>query len=291
MSGPDIAPSFGRLVRQLRDRFERAGIETAAMDARLLVAHAGGLNDAGLIVRENEPVDGDIVTGAEGFAQRRLAGEPVARIVGEKEFYGLAFTLGADTLVPRPETELLVEAGLAHLAGRPAPRFLELGTGSGAVAVAIATHCPAATGLATDNSAGALETARANADLYGVSDRLQFALGDWYVAVPVDERFDLIVCNPPYIETAEIAELDKEVRLHDPIGALDGGADGLAALRTVIAGAPNRLSPGGMLAVEIGASQGAAVSMLMDEAGLQSVAVRPDLAGLDRVASGRRSGD
>ncbi|HUV33167.1 MAG TPA: HemK/PrmC family methyltransferase, partial [Devosiaceae bacterium] len=212
MTAPDIAPDFGRLVRLIRDRLERAGVPDAARDARLLVAHAADLGDAGLIVRERDKVDGGIVRRAEVHADRRAAGEPVARIVGEKEFYGLVFELGTATLVPRPETELLVDVALEHLAANRAPRFLDLGTGSGCIAIAVAAHCPAASGLATDASEAALDTARSNAATYGVGDRLGFARGDWYGAVPEGARFDLIVANPPYVETGAISGLAPEVR-------------------------------------------------------------------------------
>lgn len=283
MIAADIAPSFSRLVRRIRDELEQAGIDGAARDARLIVAHAASLSDAGLIVRERDPVDGEIVRRAEDGARRRAAGEPVARIVGEKEFYGLIFQLGPETLVPRPETELLVETGLAHLGGCRQPRFVDLGTGSGCIAVAMALHCPAARGLATDLSGAALEVAAVNARTYGVEGRLNFARGEWYAAVPAAERFDLVVSNPPYIAAAEIPDLPPEVREHDPKLALDGGGDGLEALRAVVAGAGKYLKPGGMLAVEIGASQAASVAALARAAGFGTITTRQDLAGHDRV--------
>jgi release factor glutamine methyltransferase len=286
----DIAPSFARLVRRIRDELQRAGVEGAARDARLIVAHAASLSDAGLIVRERDAVDAGIIERAEFGAQRRAAGEPVARIVGEKEFYGLVFALGPDTLVPRPETELLVEASLAHLGQCRGPRFLELGTGTGCVAIAMALHCPTATGLATDISEGALEVAADNARTYGVEGRLGFAPGDWYGAVPAGERFDLVVANPPYIASADLPGLAREVSEHDPRAALDGGADGLDGLRAVVAGAGKYLGPGGMLAVEIGASQAAPVAALAREAGFETITTRQDLAGHDRVITSRVPG-
>ncbi len=283
MIAADIAPTFARLVRRVRDELERAGIEGAARDARLIVAHAASLSDAGLIVRERDAVDAEIIGRAEAGARRRAAGEPVARIVGEKEFYGLVLALGPETLVPRPETELLVETGLAHLGECRQPRFLDLGTGTGCVAIAMALHCPSASGLATDLSAAALEVAAANARTYGVQGRLRFAQGDWYGPVPAAERFDLVVSNPPYVAAAEIPGLAREVRDHDPRAALDGGADGLDALRAVVAGAGKYLKPGGILAVEIGASQAAPVASLARRAGFETITTRQDLAGHDRV--------
>ncbi|MEX0628360.1 MAG: peptide chain release factor N(5)-glutamine methyltransferase [Cucumibacter sp.] len=286
MSAPDIAPDFGRLARRIRDRLEAAGIEGAALDARLLVAHAAGLSAPGLIVHERDKADGAIVKRAEEFAERRASGEPVARIVGEKEFFGLVFALGPTTLVPRPETELLVEAGLVHLADRRAPSFLDLGTGSGCVAVAVAMHAGNAKGLATDASAAALAVARRNARTHGVESRVTFAAGDWYAAVPKGARFDLIFSNPPYISSDAIASLTREVREHDPRLALDGGADGLVALRAIVLGARHFLNPGGMLGVEIGAGQGPAVAALFAQAGLAAVTTRQDLGRHDRVMSG-----
>lgn len=283
MIAADIAPTFARLERRIRDELEAAGIEGAARDARLIVADAASLSAAGLIVRQRDPVDGDVVRRAEEGAARRGAGEPVARIVGEKEFYGLIFALGAATLVPRPETELLVEAGLAHLGRCRASRFLDLGTGSGCIAIALALHCPAATGLATDISEAALDVARANARTYGLEGRLGFASGQWYAAVPADERFDLVVANPPYVASAEVAGLAPEVREHDPRRALDGGADGLDALRAVVAGARAFVRPGGMLAVEIGAEQADSVAALVRAAGHEALTTHQDLAGHDRV--------
>lgn len=287
MTTPDIAPDLARLVRRIGDKLAAAGVENPRRDARLLVAHAAGLNAASLVLREKDPVGGETMERAEDFAARRAAGEPVARILGEKEFYGLVFALSAATLVPRPESELLVEIALTHLAGKTAPRFLDLGTGTGCIAIALAMHAPAASGVATDLSEEALGTARANAAIYDLGSRLQFARGDWFDAIGADERFDCILSNPPYIRSGEIPALDREVREHDPLAALDGGADGLAAFRAIVAGASEHLEPGGLLAVETGATQGESVAGLFIAAGLESVTTRRDLSGLDRVVMGR----
>ena len=281
------APDFAHLVRRIGDELATAGIDSPRRDARLLVAHAAGLSPAGLILREKDPVGAETLGRAETFAARRARGEPVARIIGEKEFYGLVFALGPATLVPRPETELLVEIALTHLAGKTAPRFVDLGTGTGCIAIALAMHAPAASGLATDRSDDALAVARANAATYDLGARLAFAQGDWFHAVSAGERFDCILSNPPYISSREIPTLDREVREYDPFAALDGGPDGLDAFREIIARAPSHLASCGLLAVEIGAAQSESVAGLFEQAGLESVTTRRDLEGHDRVVAGR----
>ena len=239
-----------------------------------------------LVLREGEAAAADALERLEGLAERRLAGEPIARIFGEKQFFGLDFTLSPETLVPRPETELLVETALALLPQGRAVRVLDFGTGTGCVAISILASREDASGVATDISAGALVTAGANAARHGVAGRLALRHGDWFEAIADGEAFDVVVSNPPYIESGEIGGLMAEVRLHDPVAALDGGGDGLDAYRTIMGGARRVLGPGGVLAVEIGSGQGAAVSRLMGAAGFTGVAVKKDLAGLDRVVVG-----
>ena len=218
---------------------------------------------------------------------RRLAGEPVARILGEKEFWGLAFQLNSATLVPRPETEALVELGIAELSSHDAPRLLDLGTGSGCIPIALLVELPAAIALAVDLDPQAIAAAGINARRHRVADRLTLRQGSWLSPIERGEMFDLVVSNPPYIESADILELDREVRDHDPILALDGGTDGLDAYRVIVREAPSVLVSGGMLAVEIGSRQGRAVLELMERRGFSEVAVARDLSGLDRVVSGR----
>ena len=218
---------------------------------------------------------------------RRLAGEPVARILGEKEFWGLAFQLNSATLVPRPETEALVELGIAELSSHDAPRLLDLGTGSGCIPIALLVELPAAIAIAVDLDPQAIAAAGINARRHRVADRLTLRQGSWFSPIERGEMFDLVVSNPPYIESADILELDREVRDHDPILALDGGADGLDAYRVIVREAPSVLVSGGMLAVEIGSRQGRAVLELMERRGFSEVAVARDLSGLDRVVSGR----
>ncbi|MCF1745066.1 peptide chain release factor N(5)-glutamine methyltransferase [Paradevosia shaoguanensis] len=266
----------------MRDRFRAAGLDTPELDARILAQAAFGFDSLGLLGAERDSAPAEGLARLDGFAERRLAGEPVARILGEKEFYGLPFGLNAATLVPRPDTELLVELALDWLGKRNGARLLDLGTGSGAIPVAILANSPGTTGLATDLSEEALAAARENARRNGVGERLEFRQGSWFAPV-AGERFDLIVSNPPYIETDVIASLMPEVRDFDPLLALDGGPDGLGPYRIIAAQAGEYLRRPGALMVEIGSGQGEAVTRIFADAGFSGVRVEKDLAGLDRV--------
>jgi release factor glutamine methyltransferase len=281
--------SIGAAWRAVRDRFRAQGMDTPELDARLLAQAAFGLDAMGLVRREREPATPEQLVGLDRFALRRLAGEPISRIVGEQEFWGLKFVLSQATLVPRPETEQLVEEALARLAGLRAPRIVDLGTGSGAIIVSILEALPRAHGLATDISEAALATARQNAERHGVASRLDFRQGPWWQAVPHTELFDLIVSNPPYIATAAIADLAPEVRVFDPKAALDGGWDGLEAYRAIASQAARRLVPKGHMLLEIGYNQAEAVSRVFRRAGFGRVEILKDLAGLDRVVSASHS--
>ena len=258
------------------------------LDARIIVAHVIGAAPSDLALREDESVGAEAVVRAMVLAARRVAGEPVARIVGEKEFYGLAFGLSPDTLVPRPDTETVVEAVLAAVLAQAPVTVLDLGTGSGAILLALLAALPNARGLGVDVSAGAIATARANAERLGLSARATFAVGDW--ADGVAGRFDVITANPPYIETAAIAGLPVEVRDFDPHIALDGGADGLAAFRAVFADLDRVMANGGAAFVEVGAGQAHAVANIARAHRMVTV-FRRDLAGILRVVIVRRRGD
>jgi release factor glutamine methyltransferase len=265
-------------------------IEQAELDARMLVGAALGLDLTGIITAAKRPVTAVELGRLEEFAGRRLAGEPVARILGLKEFWGLPLRLSAATLVPRPDTETVVELALEMLRAGPRtdrPRIADAGTGSGAILLALLSESPDAYGIGTDISVAALRTAGANARHLELAGRTAFIACDYVAAL--SGGFDLIVSNPPYIRSAEIPGLATEVRDHDPLAALDGGADGLDAYRALIAPAVRLLAPHGILAVEIGHDQGADVERLMTAAGLTLCGPpKADLAGTARAVAGRK---
>jgi len=273
------------IAARLRVAFAEAGREgTPDLDARLIVAHAVGCDPNDVVLHEDRAVDDAVARRAMALAERRIAGEPVARIVGHKEFYGLDLRLTPATLVPRPDTETLVDAALAVVEGwwgRDAPiRIVDLGTGSGAILLALLSELPGACGVGVDASQEAVRTVRDNARRLGLAERAQFVVGDWSAAVGVA---DVVVANPPYIETAVIATLDREVRDHDPRLALDGGRDGLDAIRTIVADLGRILAADGSALIEIGIGQGEAVRDIAESAGFAARLER-DLAGSERVA-------
>jgi release factor glutamine methyltransferase len=277
--------------RALAARLKSAANDSAELDARLVLGHALGLDLTGLITAAQRRLTANESARLEHFADRRIAGEPVARIIGEREFWGLPLQLSPETLVPRPDTETVVELALELLrAGGDLDRRLriaDLGTGSGAILLALLSELPAAQGFGTDISAGALQTAAANAARTGLSDRATFIACDY--ASGLAGRFDLIVSNPPYIRSADIAALAEEVRNHDPLAALDGGADGLDAYRALVPQAAGLLAPGGILIVEAGAGQSSRIQALMTAAGLMSAcAPRADLGGIPRAVAGHK---
>jgi release factor glutamine methyltransferase len=253
------------------------------LDARLLIGHALGLTHAALAANSKRILNATEAATIASLATRRLAHEPVARILGMKEFWGIAFGLGPTTLVPRPETETVVEAALDVLdPGADVLRIADLGTGTGAILVALLGECANATGVGTDISAAALEVARENAARAGVLDRALFVVSDFTEALAC--VFDCVVSNPPYIRSGDIAGLAPDVRNYDPRLALDGGADGLACYRRIAAGARRVLKPSGALIVELGAGQEDEVTALMSGHGLKAESpARRDLAGVPRA--------
>ncbi len=275
----------------LAARFRAAGFDAPELDARILVGHALGLDHAALAAAGVRTLDAGEQAAVAGLAARRLEREPVARIVGRKEFWSLPLRLDAATLVPRPETETVVEAALAAIDAQgpraAVGRIADLGTGSGALLLALLTELPAAIGIGTDTSLGALAVARDNARRIGLA-RAQFVACD--MAAALGGPFDLIVSNPPYIASAEIAALAPEVRDFDPRAALDGGPDGLDFYRAIAAAVPALLRPGGALVVELGAGQAAAVAALFSAAGLAPSPPHPDLGGVPRALLARRVG-
>jgi len=277
--------------RTLTARFRAADIESAELDARTLMCAALGVDLTGLIASAARSLTGAEAERLQDFAARRLSGEPVARILGVKEFWGLPLKLSAETLVPRPDTEAVVELALellrAHATTDRRLRIADLGTGTGAILLALLHELARAYGFGTDISVDALQTAEANAVDLGLADRARFIACSY--ATGLSGEFDLIVSNPPYIRTADIAGLAVEVRRHDPLAALDGGPDGLGAYRALVPQAAGLLAPGGLLVVEVGFGQSEQVEALMTAAGLAEVApAKDDLSGIPRAVAGRK---
>jgi release factor glutamine methyltransferase len=273
------------LLAEARASLAASGIDDPNLDARLIVEHFSGTDRADAIGRPDIPVGAEAVDSIRLAIARRAAGEPVHRILGFREFYGLRLNLSSETLEPRPDTETLVDAVLPHLrqlaATVGACRILDLGTGTGAIALALLAEVPAATAVGADISADALATANRNAKENGLSGRFQTVQSDWFEKI--SGSFHVIVANPPYIPSEELKTLQDEVRNFDPARALDGGADGLDAYRMIAAQAKVYLKAAGRLAVEIGHTQREAVRRLFEAAGFRIVEVRKDLAGRDRV--------
>ena len=270
--------------RTLAGWFRDAGLDTPELDARLLVGHALGLDHTGLVAAAAQQLSDLTATQIERFAARRLAGEPVARVVGTKEFWGLRFAVTPAVLVPRPETETVVELALALVdrggARARTLRLADLGTGSGALLLALLSELPNALGVGTDIDPAALAVARTNATQLDLAARARFVATDYSAALR--GPFDLVVSNPPYIASRDIGSLAPEVREHDPRRALDGGADGLAAYRAIAAEAA-RLSPQGSIVVEIGRGQETDVERLFGKARLALMARQNDLAAIPRA--------
>ncbi|HSA67665.1 MAG TPA: peptide chain release factor N(5)-glutamine methyltransferase, partial [Methyloceanibacter sp.] len=252
---------------------------------------AAGLSHEAYVAGINDPLAPDAAARFGAYVERRLAGEPVSRIIGFREFYGRPFRIDQSTLDPRPDTETLIEAALG-LVDRETPlRVLDLGTGSGCILVTLLAELPKAIGLGIDKSLPALEIARANAQSLGIGDRASFIAGDWLDAVNAD--FDLVVANPPYLSVADMAALSPEVRDHDPRAALDGGRDGLSAYRRIAPQLRKALRPGGFALFEVGSDQAQAVLRLLAESGLdagEGQHLWRDLAGRPRVVGGRARG-
>lgn len=278
---------LGETMRRAKRRLEEAGIDSAEIDARLIVEHVTGTTRLDLIARPDQLVAVAHVEAIETALDRRTAREPVHRILGTREFYGLPMRLSTQTLEPRPDTEVLVDAVLG-VAGDGPLRILDLGTGTGAILIALLKELPQASGVGVDISDDALETAAANADLNGVAPRFTALKSDWLAGV-VGE-FDVIVSNPPYIATRDIADLDMDVRGFDPQRALDGGADGLACYRTIATGAGAHLAGKGWIGVEIGHDQKNLVTAIFEDVGFDCHEARKDLGGNDRVLIFRRRG-
>jgi release factor glutamine methyltransferase len=296
------------VAADLRRRFAAAGIESAATDADALVCRALGWDRSRLLSRAGEPLPGGAAEWLAGAAARREGREPLAYILGEREFWSLPFRVSPGCLIPRPETELLVERAVALLGtggltgDAPAPRILDLGTGTGAIGVAVAKELPGASVLASDLSGEALELALENARRNGVADRFEVVRSDLFGEIPEDVSFDAVISNPPYIPTAEIEGLMPEVALFEPCLALDGGPDGMRCLREILRDAPARLKRGGVLLLEMDPGQ---IPVCSKEMGGSNARETPrvrgasnawetprvwrDLAGRDRVLEAVRA--
>jgi len=278
--------TFGDLYRDVRKRFREANLETPDLDARLLMAAALEVSPSDLILREDDKVGDEQRLLALKYADQRLFGLPVGRILGEREFWGLRFRLNEETLEPRPDTETLVQAVLDRVSCEEPLVLADIGTGSGAIAVALLTELPNAVCAAIDISERALECARGNAARHGVAERLLPVRSDY--ASSLGAGVDWVLSNPPYIQTKVVAGLSREVREHDPGRALDGGTDGLDAYREIVPQALQCLSPDGRIGLEIGFDQAQEVSELLRQWGFLHIEIIQDLAGNDRVVLAMR---
>lgn len=275
------------VVRWTVDDFRARGIDNPRLDAELLLSHVLGTTRIQLIVDSKRPLAEGELSRFRELVKRRRAREPMAYILGQREFYGRSFRVDRRVLVPRPDTEALVEVALARTSSvSMCMHVLDLCTGSGCVAVTIARERPTSTVYASDASADALAVARDNAQRLG-AHAVVFRQGDLFEATDAcGLRFNLVTANPPYVASGEIASLMQDVRDFEPRVALDGGPDGLALLRRIVADAPARLAPGGILAVEVGAGEAPAVAELFRATGLDGVQVARDYGRIERVVSG-----
>jgi release factor glutamine methyltransferase len=276
MKGSDIATA----LKAARTQLSVAGIATSALDARLLLQHVMAMDHAQLLSIGNHPLTEDQANRFAAAVARRLAHEPVSKIIGWNEFYGRRFLVNAHVLDPRPDTETLIDLALASQPS-PAPRLLDLGTGSGAILLTLLCEWPQATGIAVDISPDALHVAAQNAASLGVSQRCEFHRSSWFEYL--SETFDLILSNPPYITSADVMGLAPDVKDHDPLLALDGGQDGLDAYHAIAAGAVRHLAKNGSIILEVGAGQRNDVEAIFAAQGYRLSDIRRDLGGHERA--------
>ncbi len=277
--------SIKNLLTQVANRLKKsvAEPEAATFEAQLLLQHALKVNRAWLISHENDALEANIHAVFEALLNRRLDGEPIAYILGTREFYGLKLKVTPDTLIPRPDTETLVEAALAKVLRDDNLKILDLGTGTGAIALAIAIHRPLAQVTAVDASDNALKIAQENAQNLQITN-VQFMLSNWFDALK-NQRFDVIVSNPPYIEANDMHLTQGDLRF-EPLIALASGQDGLDDIRKIIQIAPQHLNPHGWLMLEHGYNQAESVATLLKQAGFSEISHAQDLAGINRVTLG-----
>ncbi len=282
--------SIGFAQDEAARRLELTGVHTARLDARVLIGHAMDRDTGWLIGHPEAELKGEESARLEALLHRREAREPLAYILGLKEFWSLEFQVSPATLIPRPETETLVQAVLDQLPRGGSPRVLDLGTGSGCLLLAILSEWPKARGIGLDKSAGALEVARANAETLDLTARVEFFESDWFsalMACPEAGTFDAVVTNPPYVAEAEMRGLEPEISRYEPAAALLSGTDGLEAYQRIFDGLRDFLRPGGLFVGEIGSTQGDAAFQLARQSGLGGVNVLNDNAGLPRCVTGR----
>ena len=279
-----------RVLHWTTEHLQKHGSETPRLDAEILLAFTRGCDRIHLYTRFDDELTDVERAKMRDLVKRRAAREPVAYLVGHREFYGVDFLVSADVLIPRPETETLVLETLELAKTLSQPRILDLGTGSGCIAVSLALNQPTAAITAVDISAEALEIAQRNAQRHHVNGRIEFLLGDLFAPLAADAKYDLIVSNPPYVRRGEIPTLQPEVRLHEPSGALDGGVDGLDVIRLLIDGAADRLTAGGALLFEFSPEQATPIrEMLEADAHWTAVRIIKDLSRLDRIALARKA--
>ncbi|MCZ7480609.1 peptide chain release factor N(5)-glutamine methyltransferase [Rhizobium rhizogenes] len=273
-----------------RKRLQAAGVADPLLDARLLIGEVIAFSLTDFVMKPDRPLTQEEQARIASMIERRAGGEPVHRILGHREFHGLDLLLSKDTLEPRPDTEVLVDTLLPALkeavSHKGSARILDLGTGTGAICLALLKECPDATGIGSDISTGALETAAKNASRNGLETRFEIMQSDWFEKI--SGRFDIIVSNPPYIRSDIVTTLDREVRHHDPMAALDGGQDGLAPYRLIAADAGRFLVENGIVGVEIGFDQRLDVSTIFASNGFSLVEAVKDYGGNDRVLIFRR---
>lgn len=292
---PEEPWTIGRLLNWTTEFLREKRAESPRLDAEVLLAHVRGCKRIELYTAFEDVASEEIRQRFRELVKQRAAGMPVAYLVGQREFFSMRFEVTPDVLIPRPETELLVVRAIdlskqLPLGERPhGLQLLDVGTGSGAIAVAIAKRVAAARVVAVDVSAAALAVARRNATRHGVADRIEWIEGNVYDALPPERRFDMIASNPPYVTSAEMSELADDVRRYEPALALDGGADGVAVIERLIAGAADRLTAAGWLLIEISPTIAPRVESLLDGAAdLERRPTQKDLAGLPRVAQAQR---
>ncbi len=288
MSDRGRAPTVREILGKSEGYLREKGVDSPRLSAQLLLARVLDLDRLGLVLAMDRPLSPEELDAYRPLVARRGRGEPVAYLLGEREFFGLDFTVTSDTLIPRPETETVIERALALFPKDGSFRFADLGTGSGCLAVTLAVQFPRATGLALDRSPGALAVARDNAARHEVVSRVDFLEADFADLPEASGGYGLIVSNPPYVSADEYRECSWEVRDFEPAGALVPGPTGLEAVPVVARAAYSRLAPGGWLLVEIGWRQGGAAAAILTDAGFADVAVHRDLAGHDRVVAGRK---